>query len=256
MQNNLLEPRMKVDFKAKQFEFAAYIRDPENNLPPADVPPHRMAMYRELFFNNIDSFLSANFPVLRAILTDRQWFELGQDFFAKHVSRTPYFSEIPEEFLDFLQNERDASDDFPFLLELAHYEWVEMALSIAKGTVVANQLGMADLPYQCVRLSPLAWPLAYQYPVHQISPDFLPLTAPEQPTFLVVYRNQDDEVSFMEITPITYRLLEIIQEREGVIAADCLKQVADELNHPNPEMVMASGLEILEGLVEKSIVVW
>ena len=65
---------MRVDFKAKQLEFAAYIRDPENNPLPADVQPQRMAMYRELFFNNIDSFLSANFPVLRTLLNDRQWF--------------------------------------------------------------------------------------------------------------------------------------------------------------------------------------
>jgi hypothetical protein len=256
MQSNPLEASMKVDFKAKQHEFAAYIKDPKNNPPPADVQLQRMAMYRELFFNNIDSFLSANFPVLRAILNDRQWFELAQDFFAKHDNQTPYFSEIPEEFLDYLQNERDNSADFPFLLELAHYEWVEMALSIAKETVVANQEIVDDQLYQRIRLSPLAWPLVYQYPVQKISPDFLPVTAPEQPTFLIVYRNLADEVNFMEITPLTYRLLEIIQEQEEVLAADVLKQVAEELNHPNPEMIMAGGLEILKGLAEKMVVVW
>lgn len=254
MQSNSLESGMKIDFKAKQLEFAAYIRDPENNPPPSDVQPQRMAMYRELFFNNIDSFLSANFPVLRTLLNDRQWFELGQDFFAKHVSRTPHFSEIPEEFLDYLQNERDSSEDFPFMLELAHYEWVEMALSIAKETVSANYHNLDDLQSQRIRLSPLAWPLAYQYPVQKISPAFLPETPPELATFLVVYRNPDDEVNFIEITPITYRLLQIIQEHEEVLAADCLKQVAEESNHPNPEMIMAGGLQILKELAEKTVI--
>lgn len=254
MPSNPLEAGMKVDFKAKQLEFAAYIRDPENNCPPADVKPQRMAMYRELFFNNIDSFLSANFPVLRAILNDRQWFELGQDFFAKHANQSPHFSKIPEEFLDYLQNERDRSDDFPFILELAHYEWVEMALSIAKETVYENQQDLDDLANQHIRLSPLAWPLVYQYPVHKISPDFLPETAPEQATFLIVYRNVEDEVNFIEITPITYRLLEIIQEHEQVLAADCLRQVAEESKHPNPEMIISGGLQILKGLAEKTII--
>ncbi len=64
-------------------------------------------MYRELFFNNIEGFLSGNFPVLRKILDDQQWFALVQDFFAKHPCQSPYFSEIPEEFLDYLQNERE-----------------------------------------------------------------------------------------------------------------------------------------------------
>ncbi len=245
---------MSVDFKAKQLEFAAYIRDPENNPPPADVQPQRMAMYRELFFNNIDSFLSANFPVLRTLLNDRQWFELGQDFFSKHASQSPHFSEIPEEFLDYLQNERNNPLDFPFMLELAHYEWVEMALSIAKETVHENRQNLDNLLNLRIRLSPLAWPLAYQYPVQHISPDFLPETAPEQATFLVVYRNPVDEVNFIAITPLTYRLLEIIQERQGIPAADCLKQVAEEANHPNPEMIIAGGLQILKELAEKTVV--
>lgn len=254
MHSNLLEAGMSVDFKAKQHEFAAYIRDPENNPPPADVKPQRMAMYRELFFNNIDSFLSANFPVLRAILDDRQWFELGQDFFVKHASRTPHFSQIPEEFLDYLQNERDGSGDFPFMLELAHYEWVEMALSIAKENVPADCQSLDDLQNRRIRLSPLAWPLAYQYPVQKISPEFLPKIAPELATFLIVYRNLDDEVNFMEITPITYLLLEIIQEHEEVLAKDCLRQVAEESEHPNPDMIIAGGLQILKELADKTVI--
>ncbi|MGZ8915265.1 MAG: HvfC family RiPP maturation protein [Methylobacter sp.] len=254
MHSNPLETGMRVDFKAKQLEFAAYIRDPENNPPPADVKQQRMAMYRELFFNNIDSFLSANFPVLRTLLNDRQWFELGQDFYARHASQSPHFSQIPEEFLDYLQNERDTSADLPFMLELAHYEWVEMALSISKETVPANRQNLDDLYSQRIRLSPLAWPLAYQYPVHKISPAFLPEMAPEQATFLVVYRNPDDEVNFIEITPITYRLLEIIQEHEEVLTADCLKQVADELSHPNPEMIVFGGLQILKELAKKMVI--
>ena len=126
-----------MTLKASKHEFAAYIRDPENNPVPADVKEQRMVMYRELFFNNIEGFLSGNFPVLRKILDDQQWFALAQDFFAKHPCQSPHFSQIPEEFLDYLQNERDSSEDFPFMLELAHYEWVEMALSIAKEDVVA-----------------------------------------------------------------------------------------------------------------------
>ena len=136
MKNRLLKADRRVDFKSKQDEFAAYIRDPENNPVPADVKEQRMVMYRELFFNNIEGFLSGNFPVLRKILNDRQWFALAQDFFAKHPCKSPHFSQIPEEFLDYLQNERDSSEDLPFMLELAHYEWVEMALSIAREDIV------------------------------------------------------------------------------------------------------------------------
>ncbi|MDD5321427.1 MAG: putative DNA-binding domain-containing protein [Methylococcales bacterium] len=245
---------MGVDFKAKQHEFAAYIRDPEHNPAPADVKKQRMSMYRELFFNNIEDFLSAGFPVLRKILTDRQWFALAQDFYATHSCKTPYFLQIPEEFLDYMQNERDNPDDLPFLLELAHYEWVEMALSIAKEEPVFNQQSLDNLPERAVAISPLAWPLVYQYPVQKIGPAFLPLVTPKQPTFLIVYRNREDDVNFIEITPITYRLLEIVQEHESLLAGDCLKQVAEESNHADPELIIAGGLQILKELAEKTII--
>lgn len=254
MKNSLLKTDRRVDFKSKQQEFAAYIRDPENNPAPADVKEQRMAMYRELFFNNIEGFLSGNFPVLRKILSDSQWLALAQDFYAKHPCQSPYFSEIPEEFLDYLQNERDSSDDFPFMLELAHYEWVEMAVAIAREDVAASDQVPDNLLFQTIALSPLAWPLAYQYPVHKIAPAFLPLAAPEQPTFLIVYRNCEDEVNFIEITPMTYRLLEIIREQEKPLAEECLMQVARESNHPDPEAIVAGGLQILKELAEKRII--
>ena len=252
MKNRLLKTDSGIDFKSKQDEFAAFIRDPKNNPMPPDVNGQRMDMYRELFFNNIEGFLSGNFPALRKILDDQQWYALAQDFYAKHACQSPHFSQIPEEFLDYLQNERDSSKDFPFMLELAHYEWVEMALSIAMEEVADDHL--VNLLDQPVALSPLAWPLAYQYPVHKIGPAFLPLEAPEQPTFLIVYRDRHDEVHFMEITPITYRLLEIIQEQEKPLAEDCLKQIARESNHPNPEQIVAGGLQILKELAEKTII--
>lgn len=245
---------MKIDFSAKQREFAAYIRDPYHNPAPTDVKEQRVAMYRELFFNNINTFLSSNFPILHKILDGQAWLELAQDFFARHRCKSPYFSEIPEEFLDYLQNERDNPDDLPFMLELAHYEWVEMALSIAKEDPAANRQIADNLLEQRIRLSPLAWLLAYQYPVHKIAPTFLPMQPPAQPTFLIVYRDPQDEVSFLEITPMTYRLLEILQDDEGLLTATCLEQVVAEMQHPNPDAVIAGGLSILKGLAEKTIV--
>jgi len=240
-------------FDRKQREFTAYIRDPEHNPVPEGIQQQRMAMYRELFFNNINGFLASNFPVLRTLLNDEQWFALAQDFFAHHSSQSPYFAEIPEEFLAFLEHERDNADDYPFMLELAHYEWVEMALAISKEEPVIND---AKLTLETrVQLSPLAWSLAYQYPVHKISPDFLPTTPPEQPTCLIVYRDAHDNVHFMEITPLTYRLLAMIEEQENMIVTDCLQQLIQETQHSNPELMMTAGLQILTELAKKMIVV-
>jgi len=240
----------------QQYAFAAYIRDPHSHPPPRDIDPHRMAMYRELFFNNIDSFLASGFPVLKKILSKSQWAAMVQDFFATHKSQTPYFAEIAEEFLHFLHDERGAQpDDPPFLQELAHYEWVELALSMAEGETPARDPRFLDDPLaHSVMLSELAWPLVYRFPVHRIAPAFQPNEPPEQPTWLTVFRDNEDEVRFMEINAVTYRLLQLIEEKPKVAACNLLLQIAEEMEHPNTAVVMEGGTATLRKLFERGII--
>ncbi|MDD2759661.1 MAG: putative DNA-binding domain-containing protein [Methylomonas sp.] len=246
---------MDADFKTLQAQFAAYIRDPEHQPLPADTDPQRMAMYRELFFNNINGFLSSNFPVLRKIINDDDWQALAKDFYLRHRCRTPHFSEIAEEFLDYLQNERHAAGDFPFLLELAHYEWVEMALSIAKDAPVFGDAAfVADVLQRQIVLSPLAWPLAYQYPVQRIGPDYLPSAPPEQATYLIVYRDLEDEVHFMQATPLVFRMLQLLEQSQPVSGSASLAALVKEMSDLDPES-LNHGASCLTQLAEKGIII-
>ena len=173
--------------------FAAHLRDPERNTAPDGIEDRRMEVYRGLFFRNIRNFLSGNFPVLRKLHSDEAWDALTRDFYQRHRSSTPLFPEIPREFLKYLQDERESRpDDPPFMLELAHYEWVELALSLDEAKleeVLADANG--DLLTGIPVLSPLAWPLSYRFPVHAIRPDFRPAEPPDHATHLMVYRNRD-----------------------------------------------------------------
>ena len=120
------------DFREIQYAFARHIRDPENNAAPIDAEDRRMAIYRELFFNNLRNLISQTFPVLRKLHSKQKWESFIRQFMVRHQASTPYFLEIPQEFLNFLQEEYVADDeDFPFLIERAHYEWVELALSVS-----------------------------------------------------------------------------------------------------------------------------
>ena len=253
MSNKL--PENRVHFKDLQLEFSSYIRDPKANPLPAGVKKQRMAMYRELFFNNINSFLISNFPVLHEILDTKHWQALAQDFFARHPCKTPYFSEIPEEFLIYLQEERNSNnDDPPFMLELAHYEWVEMAISIAKQQAPEISTTLLDSPLdQEIALSPLAWPLVYRYPVQKMSPQFQPEQPPQQPTYLVVYRNKDDAVIFIEITPLTFRLLQIIEENETLSVLSCIDQITTECPSPDSETIKEGAVQIIKEMADRGI---
>lgn len=200
------------DFQRKQYEFAAHIRDPQKNAAPDGIEDRRMAIYRDLFFNNLQSLLGNTFPVLKQLSGKERWAGLIREFMAKHEAQTPYFLEIPKEFLAFLEHEHTPDADDPrFLLELAHYEWVELALSVSTDRNDLTAIDPdGDLLEGAPVMSVLAWPLAYRYPVHRISQTYQPTEPGEQPTYLAIYRNLDNEISFMELNAVTAGLLDKI----------------------------------------------
>lgn len=231
------------DFRDKQYAFARHIRDPENYPAPAGAEDRRMAIYRDLFLNNLRNLLSQTFPVLKKLHKPDKWRSIIRLFMAQHVAQTPYFVEIPREFLQFLQTEYvPAEDDFPFLVELAHYEWVELALSVSDATnddVAFDPHGdMLDgVPVK----STLAWHFAYQYPVHRISTKFIPQAAGEQVSFLVIYRKANDDVAFMELNPVSARLLELIDANEDRTGRDLLVSLAGEIAYADVDALIQHG---------------
>jgi len=246
----------KKSFKDWQYAFTSHIRDPDNVPVPEGLEARRIKIYSELFYNNVEGFISSGFPVLRSLYDDESWHALVRDYFKNHQNKTPFFLELSQEFLEYLQNEREGHDeDFPFMLELAHYEWVELALSIDETDVDMSVIDKnGDLLEGHPVISPLAWPLAYNFEVHKISEDYIPDQPAEQPTHIVVYRNHDDDVQFMELNPVTARLVYLLNEDENLTGRAALEQIAGELNHPDPDVVVNGGLSTLRELLERDIV--
>lgn len=243
-------------FKKHQYEFTAHIRDPEKNAMPDGIEDRRMNIYRELLYNNIEDFIASGFPVLREIYNDKNWHKMVRDFFANHQSTTPYFLEISQEFIKYLQEERqDDKDDPAGLVELAHYEWVELALHVSDESInMENIDANGDLLTRRPVFSPLAWSLVYQFPVHNMGPDNLPEQAPEQPSYLMVYRNRNDKVNFLEINPVTARLINLLEENESYTGLEAIQHISAEMNHPNPEVVKQGGLSALQELQQYGII--
>lgn len=246
---------MPEQLSSLQTAFAAHIRDPLAHAAPGDVEDRRMKIYRDLFFNNINKFLASNFPVLRRLYDDRDWQQLVRDFYREHRCQTPLFPELPKEFLRYIQQHRqDRKIDPPFLLELAHYEWVELALSLDENeldNIPADTGGnlMDGIPV----LSPLAWPLSYRYPVHRIKPGFTPSEPPEQASHILAYRNRNDDVKFMQLNDVTRLLLNLLQEDRGLTGHELLNEVAKIIDHPAPARVIETGERLLQDLRHKDI---
>jgi len=243
-------------FTELQFGFAAHIRDPGVQPAPADVEDRRMAIYRELVFNNVESLLAGNFPVTREVLDDGHWAGLVRGFFIHHRCATPLFHELGQEFLAYLQGRGEGAGDPLFLLELAHYEWVELALDIAEDSMDLAEIDPnGDLLAGIPVVSPVAWSLGYRFPVHRIGPGFQPERPDPEPTRLVVYRTRQGEVEFLEVNAVTARLLELLDQGASGSGRDALTRIAAELRHPSPDQVIAGGAELLADLRRRQILV-
>lgn len=228
----------------QQFQLAAHLRDPAHFEPPPGLEDRRLAIYRELFFNNIEGLLAGNFPVIRKTLGDARWQSLARAFYAGHRSRTPLFAEIGQEFIRFLQDRAaQGSGDPAWLAEMAHYEWVELALQIADDATPSHDPRgdlLADVPV----VSPFAWALAYQWPVHRIGPDFQPDLPPPEPTLLLVRRDATHQVRFAAISPLVYRLIELFGEGPHT-GAEALRQLCDEAGVDDVPAFLEQGTAML-----------
>lgn len=237
-----------AEFQQFQAAFAGHIRDPQGVPRPAGVPARRMRVYNELVFNNLLTFISACFPVARGILGVRKWKSLAREFLVQHRSHSPYFRQIPEEFLRFM-NQRPAQKGEPdFLNWLLHYEWVELALDTANRDASLEGIDTkGDLLEQAPVLNPVYMLLAYPYAVHRISRRYRPGPDQRETTHLLVYRDLSDRVRFTVLNPVSARLVALL-EAGKLSGKQALEKIAVETRHPDPRTVMQGGLQILEKL--------
>ena len=250
----MAEPRPK--FQEVQYEFTAHLRDPDNNSAPPGIEDRRLEIYRGLLYRNVQGFIANGFPVLRKLYEDEPWHKMIREFFSTHRSHSPYFKDITKEFIDYLNNEREPQpEDPPFLRELAHYEWLEIMLTFADIDIDWESINRdGELMTGIPALSPIMQLNRYEFPVQKIKPDFQPEVPPEQATFLLVYRDQKDEIGFMEVNPMTARLIDLIDENPDKTGEEILKVLAQEIPSMREDVILHGGHTTLVQLREKDII--
>jgi hypothetical protein len=236
---------------AFQRSFGAHLRAPRQNPRPAGTPVRHMAVYAELVHNNVFGFLDACFPVARRTLGEKRWVRLVRGFIATHFGETPYFREIPLEFLTWFQSEAPAG--YPaWLAALLHYEWAELAVDTMP--VTAEALGCdagVALTEGVPVLNPAMLLLAYDWPVQRIGPAYRPRKP--APVRLLVYRDAGDTVRFMQLNALTARLIALLQAEPRPVAA-ILRQLASELGMADVTGFCAFGLAALQDLQRDGVI--
>ncbi|HYE35689.1 DNA-binding domain-containing protein [Methylocaldum sp.] len=241
-----------------QRQFVRHLRNPDADTPPEGVPAARIGVYVELLYNKIEDSLLACFPMVRKLLGQDRWQRLAREFIARHRCASPFYRQIPDEFIAYLQNERAEPDDPPLLLELAHYEWMELVLTLAEGEPNSGAFDPdGDLLAGIPVFAPVIALLRYRYPVHQIGPEPIlksgEMAPGATPFFILGFRDIDDEVRFIEISAATARLIAWLQEG-GSSGSEALLRLAEKLRHPDGTLMISFGADLLRNLRQQGAI--
>ena len=235
----------------QQLAFTAWIRDPHNSAAVSGIAAQRMDVYRELFFNNILDTLGNAFPVLHKVLDDAYWQQLCARFFAEHQCHTPHLSHVPGEFVEFL--EKQDRLHYPWMLELAQWEWSELELFLAPNEDMDVPLGndpLNDIPV----LSSLLRLHACRYPVHQISDEFLPDAESAETCHLLAWRKADDSIGFMQINALSAQIICLMQNNRQHSGQQLLSLLASQQNEYAAEVIVNGGIQLLNSLYNNNII--
>ena len=237
--------------QAQLHALAAHVRNPATQPGPPGIEDRRLAVYRELVFNNLAGLLGQGFPVIRATLGEADWAELVRRFLVEHACHTPLFPALGGEFVGFLA-EAQVDPARLWLAELAHYEWAEADLQASDAPMPPHDPA-GDLLDGVPLLSPLAWPLAYRWPVDRIGPGHQPTDPPAAPTLVLLRRAACGEVRFSMLSPLLYQLLASIAANQDLGGLALLRALAAGVGHADAEAFIDEARPMLARLHEEGI---
>lgn len=238
-----------------QRAFTQHLRDPDRIAPPADLAPERVAVYANAVIRNAETFIGENFPRIKSLLAEQAWLSMVRDYFSRHPSTTPLFVELPGEFLRYLDELRDAPDDPAFLYELAHFEFLETQVSADEQRIDEREIDpKGDVIAGVPVVNPTLRLVRYTFPVHRIDASNQPDAAPDAPTFIAAFRDRGNHFGFIDLNSASARAVELLLRDDGLSGDEVMRAIAAELQHPDPDAVVAGGRAILERLAVRDAI--
>lgn len=236
-----------------QNQLCAQMRDPAAHPAPEGLDSNRIELYQSLVYGNIESFLAGGFPQVKARMQDKRWHRTVRDFIRSGRMQTPIFHELQGCFVLWLSEEVLGDSDLDRMLEqLAHFCWVRHALDFAPDED-GNKIDPEGDPLAGNPLwSSLAWPLRYDWRVHDVSPK---RRVAREAVHLLAWRDHNDRVRWRECGPAVLLLAEAIRKAEGSLGGEqLLQQLAQALPDVDKQLVLAEGQQSLYWLKERGLI--
>lgn len=230
-----------------QQRWADHVRDPSRP-PPEGIEARRLAIYRRLCIDSLDTLLAGSLPRLQQQLGQARWRDVVEHYYAVHACHTPLFPQIASEFTAWLA----AQDAFTlpgWAAELAHYESTQQALYIE--AMGAGHSLRQPAGGDVLMLSPQVRVLGYQWPVHEHADlEEAPAT---RPALLLLRRLPDYTLQVEQLAPLAYALLSLFGD-DGARVDEALQALV-EAQGLAPDELRAACMPLLDQLCTAGVLV-
>jgi len=175
--------------------------------------------YRELIRLSLSDPIEDMFPICKAMLGEA-WEPCLSAFLAARCIPSPHYRDVAPAFLGWLAETGYGQEQWPSLLQLAHYELLETFVDQhPEGSLPSDLTHEPSRGHRLV-LDPATQVVAYDYSVHLATED-QPFP-PAVPVAFLVYRDANEDVHGLELTPATAALLTRAQHSSLSIACQDL----------------------------------
>lgn len=214
------------------------------------VRKDRVHHYRRLIYNVVDDSLQAAFPLLNNLLPEDQWNKLVKGFFATHSCQSTQIWQMPGEFYEFIEaNELQLKTTYPHLLNLIHFEWVEVEMFMMEDKKYPLFKTEGDWINDKIAINPEYRILQLDYPVH-IKNSHLIKAADKGKYFLLVFREKETgKVQFIDISALLATVIENISK--GLTLNNILLELKAIINFESQEVMMEQIIPFFNSLKKK-----
>ncbi len=217
------------------------------------VGAERFLVYRALVHNRMRNTIADFIERSTARLGMKRLRSDFADWMDQVAAKSPYLRDVPAEFVAWVSPRWLEDEGVPsYLADLARHELLEYDIrNDHRGGESPTGLDLAlDKP---LRFDGAARLMRYDYAVHKLSPEPGDREPPEEvPTRLLVYRDADAKVRYLELTPLAFTVLVQLMEHHRPVA-DGLRTACESLGEPLDDDRLSIAATLLADLAERGV---
>lgn len=240
---------MLNDFRQTQFALARYLRDPLGASLPAGVNAADANACSQEMVDHLCDILAPAFPVTHALLGDDMWGLTVRMFLKDAPCHMPWATALQRAFVTHVCGSTDMLQLPAWLQDLAHFEWLQTAVSTLPVTWPAFD-ATGDTMHNAVVLNPTHVEAAYEWPVHDIDTEHKPDDM--QHTHVTMLRDLQDELHVFDSSVFRGQLIGLL--RDGQTGEQAFMGLAMWLSHPDPENFVQEGVQVMAQLQREGVV--